>query len=293
MRLETIVGWRDHHYPGPVTYAEVPRRDGSAIGAAAVTLDPQAVGYVQQMFADNQFFASLADMLKKRGLFETLGMLNVPDDYEAIRAQPPSPYKLPMAAGQPDFVFSDEEDGVVALKNGSDILYVSLYWRANHAVNFLARVHYITPAMDRIAVVREETRFVRGGMTWTRPDDIQVLGNPWIPRYPVNTGSAEAGEELPVAQIPPGISFHQGQESIYAGKGEFYTLRYGSYLIGMNLTKTREFDLEVPAELRSAKELVSGKTLSLSGSVKVGPKSTVVLYTGSQAGKQSDLPGFQ
>ena len=291
MRIETLVGWRDHHYPGPVVYAQVARRDGSAIGAPAVTLDPQAVGYVQQMFADNQFFASLADMLKKRGLFETIGMLNVPDDYEAIRMQPPSSYKLPMSAGQPDFVFSDEEDGVVALKNGTDILYASLYWRANHAVNFLGRVHYITPYMDRVAVVREETKFVRSGLTWTRPDDIQILGAPWIPRYPVNTGSAEAGEELPVARIPAGISFHQGQESIYAGKGDFYTLRYGSYLIGMNLTKNQDFDLDVPTELHSAKELVSGKTLSLSGSVKVGPKSTVVLCTGSQPAGPNSLPG--
>ena len=80
MRLETIIGWRDHHYPGPVTYAEVARRDASPIRLAAATLDPQGVGYAQQMFADNQFFASLREMMKKSGLFEALGMLDTPSE---------------------------------------------------------------------------------------------------------------------------------------------------------------------------------------------------------------------
>ena len=64
-----------------------------------------------------------------------------------------------MTPGQPDFVFSDEEDGVVAVKNGDEIFYASLYWRARNAVNFLARVHFTTPTMDRIAVVREDAQF--------------------------------------------------------------------------------------------------------------------------------------
>jgi hypothetical protein len=284
MRLETIVGWRDHIYPGPITYAERPSRDSSPIDIAAVTLDPQILGYVQQMFADNQFFASLREMLAKRGLFETMGMLDVPDDYETIRAQPASPFRLPMSAGQPDFVFSDEEDGVVAIKNGSDILYSSLYWRANHAVNFLARVHYITPLMDRIAVAREDTKFAPSGLTFTRPDDIQIIGAPWIPRYPVNTGSAQAGEKLPTAQIPPGVKFRAGDESTYAGKGDFYTLHYGQYLIGMNLTRNQSFDLQAPDGTRAARDLVSGKTVSPGASIAVGPKSTVVLYTPAAGG---------
>ena len=60
MRMETVVGWRDVHYPGDVTYAQRPSWDGSPVEAAAATLDPALVGYVQQMFADNQFFASMA-----------------------------------------------------------------------------------------------------------------------------------------------------------------------------------------------------------------------------------------
>ena len=51
---------------------------------------------------------------------------------------------------------------------------------------------------------------------------------------------------LPIAKMPPGVKFKPGDENIYAGKGTFYTLRYGPYLIGMNCTTDRTFELHVP-----------------------------------------------
>ena len=45
--------------------------------------------------------------------------------------QPRREGRLPMSDGMPDALFSDEEVGVVALKDGDEILYTSLYWRAN------------------------------------------------------------------------------------------------------------------------------------------------------------------
>jgi hypothetical protein len=100
-----------------------------------------------------------------------------------------------MTAGQPDFVWTDEEDGVVALKNGDDILYVSLYWRAHKGINFLARVHYTTPRLDRIAVVRQETEFEPSGLFYTRRDAIGGAA-PGGVHYPDDLHSAEAGEKL-------------------------------------------------------------------------------------------------
>src|ERR1035441_6500865 len=109
-------------------------------------------------------------MAQANNLRVTAGLLEVPDDYEFIKAQPPQTKRLPMSPGQPDFVFSDEVDGVVAVKNGGEILYASLYWRARNAVNFLARVHFTTPTVDRIAIVREEAEFEPSGQFYTRPD---------------------------------------------------------------------------------------------------------------------------
>ena len=281
MRIEAMIGWRDAgHYPGDIAYGERTSWDGSALYSVAATLDPDSIGYAQQMFADNQFFALVQERMKDSGLRVTAGLLGVPDQYELLTAQPPSARRLPMTPGQPDFVFSDEEDGVVALKHGDEIFYVSLYWRARHAINFLARVHYITPRVDRIAVAGEETEFEPSGMTYTRPDQINFGFGNGGPRYPVELHSAHAGEKLPIARIPDGIRFRPGDENVYAGKGSFYRLRYGPYLIGMNMTKDKTFELKAPEDVKAARELVSGRTIAPGGPLKVPARSTVVLWLG-------------
>jgi hypothetical protein len=118
MRIEAVTGWRDSgHYPGDVTYGERPTWDASPLYAVAATLEPNAIGYAQQMFADNQFFISLErQMAQNNSLRVTAGLLGVPDQYELVKSQPPDAARLPMTPSQPDFVFSDEEDGVVAIK---------------------------------------------------------------------------------------------------------------------------------------------------------------------------------
>jgi len=278
MRLEAVVGWRDPgHYPGDITYGERTSWDGSALYSVSATLDPEAIGYAQQMFADHQFFALLRDRMRDRGLRVTAGLLGVPGQYDAICAQAPSAHRLPMTPGQPDFVFSDEEDGVVAIKDGDTIFYASLYWRAHRGVNFLARVHCTAPQFDRIAVVREAAEFEPSGMTFTRPDWTIYNGGNGGVHYPVELHSALAGEQLPIAKIPAGVRFTPGQENVYAGKASFYVLRYGAYLIGMNLSKDRTFELKPPEGVTAARELVSGRTAALNSPLPVGPRSTVVL----------------
>ena len=280
MRIEAVVGWRDPgHYPGDVAYSERVAWDASPIYAAAATLDAEAIGHVQQMFDDGQFFIPLEhQMAQNNSLRVTAGLLSVPDDYELIKSQPPSAKRLPMTPGQPDFVFSDEEDGVVAVKHGDKIFYASLYWRARNAVNFLARVHYTTPTIDRNAVVQEEVQFTPSGQSYTRPDWINFGFGNGGPRYPVEIHSAHAGEKLPIAKIPDGVRFRPGDESVYAGKGDFYTLRYGDFLIGMNMTTDKTFELKPPAGFTEAKELVSQRTVKLTVPLKVAPRSTVVLF---------------
>jgi hypothetical protein len=282
MRLEQAVGWRDHHFPGYLAYGQRATRDASAVQTAALTLDPQLVGVAQQMFAENQFFASEVVAMNDRAqpLRTTIGRLETPDQYELLQAQPPQTKRLPMTPGQPDFVFSDEQNGVVAIKHGDEILYASLYWRARYAVNFLARVHYITPTMERMAVVRAEAEYTPSGDYYPRPNWINFGFGNGGPRYPEALESAHAGERLPIAKPPAGISFRPGSENIYAGKADFYTLRYEDYLIGMNLTTDRTFTLKTPEAAREAKELVTGKTLELREAVRVRPRTTVVLYFG-------------
>ena len=280
MRMETIVGWRDVHYPGDVTYAQRPSWDGSPVEAAAATLDPHLVSYVQQMLADNQFFATMQEHMKDAGFRTVAGLLGVPDGYDLLNAQPPSPHRLPITRGGDNFVFADEEDGVIAIQRGDEILYASLYWRARNAVNFLARVHAIGPAFDRIATVRQEEEFEPSGMTYTRPDWVNFgFANGGF-RYPGDLHSAHAGEKLPIAKIPDGLQFRAGQESLYAGRALFYRLRYGDYLIGMNASRDKTYALAIPAGVTTVTNLTTGIAAPIAGPVKVGPMSTVVLYLG-------------
>lgn len=278
MRLETVVGWRDHRYPGEVTYAQRPSWEASALQVPLATGDPVLIAYAQQMLADNQYYASVQRRAQDTGFRVTAGLLATPAEAEAIRALPPSPHRLPMSEGQADLVFADTENGVLAVKDGDTILYVSLYWRARHAVNFLARVHHITPRFDRIAVVRQETEFEPSGMTYERPDWTDFGFAHGGHRYPGEFHSAHAGEALPIARIPEGVAFRPGDESVYAGRGSFYTLTYGPYLIGMNCTRDRTFPLRPPdGAPAKARDLASGRRVRLDQAVVVPPDTTVVL----------------
>lgn len=279
MRIEAVIGWRDDHYPGTVTYGMRGTRDASCLALAATLRDATSIGSAQQMLADGQLYASIQEQMGERGLRVTMGLLEVPDHHEWLLAQKPSTERLPMSPGRPDFVFTDEEDGVVALKRGDEIIYVSLYWRARHAVNFLARVHHLTPRFDRIAVVRQETMFTPSGQTWKRPDWVNFGFANGGMRYPGDLHSAMIGEELPIAKVPDGMPFKPGQEHLHAGRGTFYRLAYGEYLIGMNMGAKEPQRFAFPSGFTRAKDLVSGRVMKpdAQGGVMVAPRSTVVM----------------
>jgi len=278
MRQETVVGWRDTHYPGDITYAQRPSWDGDPLQIVAATLNPKLIGFAQQMFQDNQFFYSVEQRMKENGFRVTNGLLKVPEQYDIVMAQKPSKYKLPMSWDQPDFVFSDEADGVVVIKNGNEILYASLYWRARYAINYLARVHALTPQYERIATIQIKEDFESSGMFYTLPDWTNMgFGNGGL-KYPDGLHAANAGEKLPIAKIPASVPFRIGQENPYAGRANYYELKYGHYIVAMNASKEKTYTLTVPTEFRDAKELVAGSTIGSAKSLTIKPETTVVLY---------------
>lgn len=275
MVQETIVGWRDTHYPGDVVYAQRASWDGGPLEAVAETLDAQLVGYAQQMLDDNQYFATIAKLVEQKGFRTTFGLLGVPDRYEILKSLEQSRYRLPMSPDSPDFVFSDEQDGVVAIKNGEEILYASLYWRARHGINHLGRIHYLTPRHSRIATVMERVDFTPSGNDYTRPNWTNFGFGNGGHRYPEEFNSAHQGEKLPIARIPDGVNFKPGDENIHAGKGDLYQLRYGKYFIAMNMSRVKTFKVPVPAGM--ARNLVTGKEMKSEEIMEIPPQETTVL----------------
>ena len=280
MRLESVVGWRDWKYPGPVMYDQMPSSEGGPLDVAASTLDPVLTGYGQQMILDNQFFAAWKYIQTIRRGETQNTMLRMPRIYEWIKKQPPAEHRLPMTSGQPDYVFADPGVGVVAIKNKDEILYVSLYWRARYAINNLARVHHLTPTIERDATVFTETRFTDSGQVYTIPDWTNMgFGKKFEDEYKKEgINLATAGMKLPIAKVPSNNKdFKPGKENIYAGKADLYLLEYGNYFIAMNCHSSRSYSFDVPDAFAGSKNLVSGESIS-KNKLRVEKAQTIVLY---------------
>jgi hypothetical protein len=274
MRMETVIGWRDMGLIGPVVYGAKSARDASSLSPAAVAQDAWSIGYAQQMLSDNQFFSVVLEQLQGGGLRQTLGLLDLPDDYAWIASQPNSPYRLPMTPDGTDFIFSDLDDGVIALKKGNEIIYVSLYWRALFGVNNLAKIHYLAPGTDIRATVVQHVEFTNSGKTYRRPKNTDAgYGRHPYKEY-ATIPSAHEGEELPTAQIPAEASgSHKvGLGNLFAGRGSFYHVTYGPYVFAMNCDRGQSYTIQLPSG--DHKDLSNEKTAS--GHIQVSPRSARV-----------------
>ncbi|MFO0929183.1 MAG: hypothetical protein U0736_19530 [Gemmataceae bacterium] len=82
-------------------------------------------------------------------------------------ALPETTVRLFAEPGQPDAAWADEQGGVVAVRHGDARLYLALNWRrgfsrggrdlAHVRVNNVARAHFTTPTVDRIATLRMDS----------------------------------------------------------------------------------------------------------------------------------------
>ena len=278
MRAETVVGWRDDHFPGDVTYGQRDTWDASALGSAAVTLDPELIGYAQEMLEDNQYFQMVSERAHPKDWRGINGLLDIIDAADLIKKQPVGKSRLPMTPGQPDFAWVDSENGVVAVKFGDERLYASLYWRSRNAVNALARVHYLAPRYSVITTMPEEVEFPQSGQTWKRPNWTAFGFANGGHKYPDKIPSALAGEILPIAKVPDGIAYKVGEENIFAGKASFYALRYGNWIMAVNTTKSETFTLKpVGGKEVMVKNLVTGALFSSKEEQRVGPLGSVVV----------------
>lgn len=282
MRLESIIDNRTAHYPAGVAYATADVREDWELEPAAVLKDDESAGIVQQCLADDQFFPRLARRVTDNDPNNIRGMMQALDDYETVKALPTSPVRLPMSDGQPDFAWADEGDAVLVVRHGAQKLFFNFYYRAERGINGVVRIDDQTPAIERIVTAKAEFEYEPSGVKpYIRPHWIDTIRIPGFPPPGTDYDQAWAGEEEPVAARPP-----DAQKPAYngwgpfLGKASFYHLQYGDYLIGMNCSAGKTYQLAVPDGRKSAPDLISGKTLSTDQSVPIPPMSTVVLYLG-------------
>lgn len=283
MQLEAPIGWRDPVFPGVTSYVQKTGWDNTPFYTAVASRDPVLLAAGRQMLQDNQFFNIIGERLKLPGQRTTFALLDAYDEWQTVaRARTTEAAALPMAAGQPDFVFADTENGVIALKRGDETVYASLYWRAMCGVNRLFRVHQRTPVADRVATFYGRVDFVPSGRSCTRGASPHTAGGP-IPdvRYPDDVPAALEGEVLPAAQGPADADFTRASFDPYAGRGTYYEGAWGPYLFAMNAGGKAPVTLLLPAAGGPMTDLVTKQAIAPgTASIAVAPGQTVVIYTG-------------
>ncbi|MGN6726379.1 MAG: hypothetical protein ACTHLZ_10705, partial [Tepidisphaeraceae bacterium] len=281
MKLVSEIDNRTAHFPlgGSAYTAPDVREEWRMNIPAMLSDDPITVGAAQQMLEDNQYFTYVRSRLKDP---DTLGMMLNVDEYEKVKTLPRSAYRMPMTPGRPDFVFADEEDAVLAIKHGQTCLFVNLYFRAERAVNDVARIYEQTPSITRIVTARTQTVVNESGKTYTRPDWIDGIRGRGMPPAGETIHQAWAGEILPIARRTEGAKLPAyGDWGPFLGKAEFYELHYGPYLILVNSSKDRSFAWKIPPEFLDGTDLVSGTAAKALLGTSLKPLTTVVLYHGA------------
>ncbi|MDB5325939.1 MAG: hypothetical protein JWM57_1508, partial [Phycisphaerales bacterium] len=283
MEREGVIAWRgvreaDGYVANDVAYAG-PTGFASGMLTAAATGDPTLIGYAKQMLNDNQYLGDLtADTRYYKSLtFDSLNVFDAFDDYNTVVSATDSGARLPMAAGQPNTAFSDEADGVMAIKQGNNLLYIEPYWQAKSGtgVNGIGRFDYTTTTYEQYGDFESgDVQYTSDGAYFVRPN---LTDGPYTTQYapPDAPIQAYAGEKLPIPTPPTDAA----DDTPFRGKVDFYGFRFGNLLIGMNTTAGGTYTLKTPAGFSSATDIVSGQTKS--GTISVGPNSTVALSLAS------------
>ena len=265
MRLEVYIDWRNAHFPGEPSYVG----KGLDLRTIYYTGNEKLLGCFKEMLADGYFQENVAASLRPGKRPDFIGLLHLPERYmEIVKKLGRVNSGMPMRGE--DFVFTDEEIGVVALRNGSDVFFAELFWRARRGISNLAKIHMVTPTAEHIATVHQEQEFIPSGKFSTEPDWVVYGFRPNRFNYPGGYyRQLRAGTRIPQAE--------HADDQICIGKAEFYRCSYGPYEIAMNATR-RNQSYRFPVPAGNYRILPDGPTVEGGTVLEVKPGTTVVLY---------------
>jgi len=284
MRLQTIIGWRDVIYPGPVLYdfKGLWAWDGHPLTVAAAFNDATLNGYAQQMFNDNQYGELLDLLVTYYTTRVSANLVTAYQDYQTFISYSTSSTELPTTSGQPNLLWVDPDNGVFIVKNGTDLLYATVYWRAWFGINNMARFHLIQPDFHRSATVFQYSVYDNSGLLYTTPDWLNEGhgGAGFSPPSGGPTTNAWRNIELPIAAAPSGAPQPAaGTESPFSGRALFYTGQYGAYQYGMNSSSSTTYQMTVNG---AGVNLANGAAVAEGTVMQIGPLSCCVIYISSE-----------
>ena len=262
-----LLSWRgvrecDGDFSNQIAYGDR-AGDFGGMYCAAATLDPDLVAYAKQMLNDKQFFNELDTWTGTNS-----ESLDVFEDYYKVKNATASTVKLPVTAGQPDFVWVDEENAIVALKKGTERLWISAYWQAKEGLNSLARFHYNTSTYDQYGIMETTPIYSNSGAYATRSavvDNMVTLAD--------NPVHAYRNELLPI----PVSELMTSTTNATVGKADFYAFRFGKYLFGINMSASKQAKLILPKRFQTGTELITGTTIT-DTILEVNARNSKVIY---------------
>ncbi len=242
------MSWRGTTFPFRVFY--------SGIEEAAVLGDPVSLRLAQLEIAHGRLHLLPAE--PERGPhWHPASSIRLVDQYRKIKDLPPSPYRLPAEPGQPDFVWSDPENGVFVFRDGETLVYGSFFNLDafnGRSVGDRGIYHLVRPESERLVEFPPDFALPESGLSVTV-------------RYPF-------GDRIrPQTPPPPGMTTWASEPPDWldhrAGRAYFYHTRTGPYVIAMNTTETgtyRESTWTLPAipGATKARDLATGEIVDLS-----------------------------
>ena len=214
IRSEGVITWRNNWTPGVIAYGGNPYAAvalNDPLSLREIQLAAHQGGYYRvEPFQPGPYSVHLPAV--------TAGLMRQVDLLEKALSLPPTEARLPSEAGQPDFAWADEQAAAVVVKQGENRLLMSLNWRhgfdggpnfgrrapEHAAVSNIARVHYTTPTMERIANVRMESPQGFGGLYVCRYGPYLVAMNANWSTLPGDAGGPVAfavPESVPEAAV--------------------------------------------------------------------------------------------
>ncbi len=162
---EMVVNYRPNRYPGNQFPTEnyIP-----GLYYAAAVLGDQSALRMLNLYVNNGrvFTMDRTDVYTGHYSTQSVGTIETAAIYEDILALTQTSHRLPNER-QEGFVFTDEEGGSVVIKDGDARMYITLNWRHGYSGSVrsaaqaipsnIARVHYTTSTIDRIANITMES----------------------------------------------------------------------------------------------------------------------------------------
>jgi hypothetical protein len=255
------MSWRGTTFPFRVAYSGIEE-------AAVLDADPVALRLGQLEIAHGRLHLLPAEP-EKGPHWHPATAIRLVDQYRKIKNLPPTPHRLPTEPDQPNFVWSDPEDGVFVFRHGENQVFGSFYNLdpANgRAIGDRGIVHWIRPEQERLIEFRPSYAAPDSGLS------IKV-------RLPFG--------ERTYQQVPPPPGMAKWQEEpaeatdFRAGRAYFYHARMGPYVIAMNTTEPgtyRESVWNLPAipGATSARDLATGEIVDLTKPLAIPAYTTRV-----------------